>query len=269
MIYSSLSTQVQTPKWEGYEEPSRLWPLDKCHYLLANAIRPDRKNAILVCGCGGTESEAFDYAHLFPMCSIVGIDVNCSSIELASNEAQLIRMPNLKFQKLNLLNNDEMANLDLNVFQAATLIGMLTNLIHDEDVRLAFNNLYDNLVVNGSLIISDCLIIEGEAYWDKRYARDLEALLKEGLFQDESAFGTIVVRPNRMNANENINLEVSELREHIKKGNYQRLARHRSLKAIIQLLENSGYNLVEYQAKQIDPTNPSNMIVNGLIRAIN
>lgn len=226
---------------------------------------------ILVCGCGGASGEAFDFASLFPSVSVLGIDINPSSIIDAALEAAIVGIDDrVKFKLANILNSHEIDDLAPKRFGIITMVGVATNLVDDGHVKLALGNLFPKLAFGGSLILLDCLLIENVPYWKDRYDRDYKAMEMLNVQGYKDLYGTVVIRPFGLSASECMKLGPEEIAEAITMGDYMRFARHRTRNQLELLVTLNGYNVLSETCNTellASSGNPSDFVLNYTARA--
>lgn len=271
MTLESGITDIQREKWKKYPHIERDWQTPPLTDYVQEALQADVPQRVLVVGIGGLAREALEYAKL-PGIEVVGIDINPNAVESAIRRDG---QKNITVQTGDILDEKIIEKLGKEKYGAVTFIGLLTNLITNEDAAKAISHAYHLLAPEGSLIISDYALKEGKEYWLDRYERDAKALGLAGYGNKDSLFGTFIIRPQGLRAQEIQDLSVVNLVQSVSTDNFERFARHRKISDIESILANTGFCLPlaqiqtqELAKKSINPSHPWEQETNIQIRAI-
>ncbi|MCL5090428.1 MAG: class I SAM-dependent methyltransferase [Patescibacteria group bacterium] len=143
-------------------------------------------------------------------------------------------------------------------FAVATCVGVIDNLLTEEEVQSAFSFTHQVLSPGGYLIVADFSPVSlytlwwppeerDKLWWEKRYLHDEKALRLYGV--QKNAYGTIIIRPRGIHKNDQLGLSPEETVQAIKEGDFEKLVKHWSLWKIIQELEKTGFKSVNVWSK--------------------
>lgn len=256
---------IQKRKLKEEVGVGRIWYTSKAVELIAEALSYRGNSDILVVGCGVRADDAIAYAWLLDA-NVVGIDINEVVIKKAKRlyarvGEDLKRNPlsrNRKiprFEIVDFTNSSAVACFKEKRFDLVTFIGVLTNIITDREAIQALNNSAELLKPEGKVVISDFELQQGNEYWCWRYSRDKQALESLGI-NGEDLFGTIVVRPKGLHGEEADKLDWQEVRGCLLSGEFERLARHRSIGKFSDFLHEAGFKpkrIIRSQARDVAP----------------
>ena len=210
---------------------TRVWKTERFPQEVGIALEKNVPKKILVIGCGVDETAS--YADLFPTANFVGVDFHPGVITAARD---LYPRENVTYLQGDMLNSKFVNSLEPESFGAVVLTGVLTNLVHEDDVVKMFQGINRLLAYEGRIIISDYLLNEPTqkgSSWEQRYMRDLLALKLAGFYsQDVSIppYGTIITKPEvdgkKLSALDAFGLSPEEMKGILAAGKYERLARH-------------------------------------------
>ncbi len=251
---------VNIAPWVEYSDIDRAWPTDRAVGIIKRIIEERCPNGgrILVVGCGGSNSEVFDYAKEFgETFNIVGIDVNEGMVVSAYQRAyELDILGRVSFENFSITDERIIGYLTLKgKFNVVTFIGVEGNIVHDKDLLYAYLVANELLEIGGYLVVSDyMMLLDDVGWWYERYRKCFFALLREGFIDTEGIridrdspsqnemWGTIIIRPYGLSAVDAMRLNIKQLRRCLRRGEFERLARHRQVPPL-HLLELAGFEV--------------------------
>ncbi|HSW97546.1 MAG TPA: class I SAM-dependent methyltransferase [Candidatus Saccharimonadales bacterium] len=248
MTYESdqILRRIQEAHWSRYAKVDREWPTPHMMEAVHDALQSeDVPRKILVVGIGGLAKDALHYAQI-PDTQVVGIDINEQAVHMASD---LPKPDSVTFSQENILDPEIIGKLGRESFGAVTMIGLLTNLITDNDAQIALNHSYQLLAPGGSVVISDYALGEGSDYWVGRYERDTQVLEMLGYGDSRTNFGTLIIRPGNLHPDDmgyvsaGNKLDLNRTVESVRSGDFDRMVRHRTRDTFSDLLTRSGFGI--------------------------